>query len=66
MQWSVNGDNVEIPKNGDNDVKAGVVKESVELARELTALCSMKTQLTWPRIDKTDRYCGILDVGIRM
>jgi translation initiation factor 3 subunit K len=30
----VEGENAVIPKNGDNDVKAGVVKESVELNRE--------------------------------
>lgn len=33
--WEVQGDAAIIPKNGDNDVKAGVVKESVELSREL-------------------------------
>jgi hypothetical protein len=27
-----------LPKNGDNDVKAGVVKENVELSREFTGL----------------------------
>jgi len=27
-----------IPTNGDNDVKAGVVKENVELSRESTSL----------------------------
>lgn len=33
--WKINGDVVAIPGNGDNDVKAGVVKEKVELNREL-------------------------------
>ncbi|KAK1925372.1 armadillo-type protein [Papiliotrema laurentii] len=32
-QWKVEGDLVEIPGNGDNDVKAGVVKENVELSQ---------------------------------
>lgn len=31
--WTVEGDKAVIPKNGDNDVKAGVVKETVELNR---------------------------------
>jgi translation initiation factor 3 subunit K len=35
VQWSVEGDVAVVPKNGDNDVKAGVVKEHVELSREL-------------------------------
>ena len=29
----MDGDEAKIPKNGDNDVKAGVVKENVELHR---------------------------------
>lgn len=33
--WTINGDIASIPGNGDNDVKAGVVKEKVELNREL-------------------------------
>lgn len=32
--WKVEGNVAVIPKNGDNDVKAGVVKENVELSRE--------------------------------
>lgn len=32
--WTVQGDSVKIEGNGDNDVKAGVVKEQVELSRE--------------------------------
>ena len=32
--WTVEGDAAVVPKNGDNDVKAGVVKENVELSRE--------------------------------
>lgn len=35
--WSINGDIAAIPGNGDNDVKAGVVKEKVELNRELSS-----------------------------
>jgi translation initiation factor 3 subunit K len=31
--WTVEEDAAVVPKNGDNDVKAGVVKESVELSR---------------------------------
>ena len=42
-QWKVEGDLVEIPGNGDNDVKAGVVKENVELSRELRDLCIMRS-----------------------
>lgn len=34
--WTINGDIAAIPGNGDNDVKAGVVKEKVELNRGLT------------------------------
>ncbi|ORX40157.1 armadillo-type protein [Kockovaella imperatae] len=37
--WKVEGDVAVVPKNGDNDVKAGVVKESVEL-NQLTKLVS--------------------------
>ncbi|GFZ45285.1 Eukaryotic translation initiation factor 3 subunit K [Saitozyma sp. JCM 24511] len=37
VQWSVEGDVAVVPKNGDNDVKAGVVKEHVELS-QLTKL----------------------------
>ena len=32
--WSVEGESVVVPGNGDNDVKAGVVKENIELSRE--------------------------------
>ena len=32
--WTVEGGVAVIPTNGDNDVKAGVVKENVELSRE--------------------------------
>ncbi|WWD18418.1 eukaryotic translation initiation factor 3 subunit K [Kwoniella shandongensis] len=35
--WSVEGETAIIPKNGDNDVKAGVVKENVQL-NQLTKL----------------------------
>ena len=34
IEWTLEGDLAVIPKNGDNDVKAGVVKENVELSRE--------------------------------
>ncbi|WWC88611.1 uncharacterized protein L201_003524 [Kwoniella dendrophila CBS 6074] len=37
LGWEVQGDNVKVPKNGDNDVKAGVVKENVQLS-QLTKL----------------------------
>jgi translation initiation factor 3 subunit K len=33
-QWSVEGEFVVVPKNEDNNVKAGIVKENVELSRE--------------------------------
>ena len=33
--WKIDGEFASIPGNGDNDVKAGVVKEHVELGREL-------------------------------
>lgn len=36
--WNVEGGVAVIPTNGDNDVKAGVVKENVELSRESTSL----------------------------
>jgi translation initiation factor 3 subunit K len=32
--WTVDGGVAVLPTNGDNDVKAGVVKENVELSRE--------------------------------
>jgi translation initiation factor 3 subunit K len=32
--WTVEGDSVKIEGNGDNDVKAGVVREQVELSRK--------------------------------
>ncbi|OCF33429.1 eukaryotic translation initiation factor 3 subunit K [Kwoniella heveanensis CBS 569] len=31
--WTVQGEQAEVPKNGDNDVKAGVVKENVQLSQ---------------------------------
>ena len=37
MGWKVDGSVAVLPKNGDNDVKAGVVKENVELSREFTS-----------------------------
>lgn len=33
-QWTVEGDYAVVPKNEDNNVKAGIVKENVELSRE--------------------------------
>jgi len=63
VQWNVDGDFVEVPKNGDNDVKAGVVKESVELNREFSFL-STKWEQGWPlmcRIDKVGCRCCVLD-----
>lgn len=32
--WEIDGDVAVIPENGDNNVKAGVVKENVQLKRE--------------------------------
>lgn len=32
--WTVDGESAVVPGNGDNDVKAGVVKENIELGRE--------------------------------
>jgi hypothetical protein len=43
--WTVEGDAAVVPKNGDNDVKAGVVKENVELSREW--LTSSRSGLGW-------------------
>lgn len=37
--WEIEGDVAVVPKNGDNDVKAGVVKENVQLKRELGEGC---------------------------
>ena len=37
--WTVQGDSVKIEGNGDNDVKAGVVKEQVELSRKWSDRC---------------------------
>ena len=59
VQWSVDGEYVTVPKNGDNDVKAGVVKESVELSRELSSV-SPSTPADG-RTDKARRGCGVLD-----
>lgn len=71
-QWKVEGDLVLIPGNGDNDVKAGVVKENVELSRELRDLCIMRSMegavvrevgpCADARIGKIDRERRILDV----
>jgi len=38
--WTVEGDSVTIQGNGDNDVKAGVVREQVELNRESVVSCA--------------------------
>lgn len=35
-QWEIDGDVAVVPENGDNNVKAGVVKENVQLKREST------------------------------
>ena len=48
-----------IPKNGDNDVKAGVVKETVELNRQSPSRQKSDTN-DWIRIDKTRRGCCVL------
>lgn len=40
--WEIEGDVAVVPKNGDNDVKAGVVKENVQLKRE----CGIGSLLT--------------------
>lgn len=57
----MDGEFVAIPGNGDNDVKAGVVNESVELSRELlTPLMPIVSSL-YSRIDQADRCCGVLD-----
>jgi len=37
--WTVEGDSVKIQGNGDNDVKAGVVREQVELNRKSDDAC---------------------------
>ena len=49
--WKVEGDMAVVPKNGDNDVKAGVVKENVELSRELK-LASRDIRLTLVELTK--------------
>lgn len=49
-----------LPTNGDNDVKAGVVKENVELSRESDL--SLVGIMLMCRIDKTRRYCCLLVV----
>lgn len=42
-----------VPKNGDNDVKAGVVKENVELSRESRCRCHHhQIVLMFTRIDQ--------------
>ncbi len=52
-----------IPKNGDNDVKAGVVKETVELNREFTP--SITFQVLADILGRTDETgcccCNFLD-----
>jgi ABC-type ATPase with predicted acetyltransferase domain len=58
--WTVDGDLVRIQGNGDNDVKAGVVKEQVELNRECRERVSrVEIELIfWRRllrVDKVDR-----------
>lgn len=64
--WEVDGDDAVVPPNGDNDVKAGVVKESVELKRECQRC---RVQWVTRRITLTCRAhqagcCrGVLDVG---
>jgi hypothetical protein len=42
--WTVEGGEAVVPKNGDNDVKAGVVKENVELSRKLLSPPSLWEQ----------------------
>lgn len=38
VEWTVEGQDAVIPNNGQNDVKAGVVKENVQLGREYPGL----------------------------
>lgn len=58
--WTVEGDVVVVPKNADNDVKAGVVRENIELSRESRrgAMCeSSEFSVTFvckPRSSVTD------------
>ena len=63
--WKVDGSVAVVPKNGDNDVKAGVVKENVELSREYSATrigpewCPERL-LTLCRIDQAGCLCRCL------
>ena len=69
--WTVEGDAAVVPKNGDNDVKAGVVKENVELSRELTfhfqylrkGARARMVLMIGDRIDKARGCGGVLDLG---
>lgn len=59
--WEIDGDFAVVPANGDNDVKAGVVKENVELKRELQCVCRTNSY----RAHQARRCRGVLDVWTR-
>lgn len=46
--WEIDGDYAVVPPNGDNDVKAGVVKENVELKRECSCRVFADTSQSSP------------------
>jgi hypothetical protein len=58
--WEVEGDNAVVPKNGDNDVKAGVVKENVELSRGSNLQAGSDHADASARIDQVNR-CRCID-----
>lgn len=55
------GQDAVIPNNGQNDVKAGVVKENVQLGREYSGLERKRFMLMRGRIDKVGGCGGLLD-----
>lgn len=61
IEWRVEGQDAVIPNNGQNDVKAGVVKENVQLGREYSGLERERFMLTRIRIDKIGGCGGLLD-----
>lgn len=61
VEWTVEGQDAVIPNNGQNDVKAGVVKENVQLGREYPGLERKRFMLTKGRIDQVGGCGGLLD-----
>jgi hypothetical protein len=58
--WTVEGEVAVVPKNGDNDVKAGVVKENVELSREFLPTSTQDVEHTADSLQSSQNWSLLL------